>query len=106
MSDKKVITRFAPSPTGLLHLGAYRTTIFSYLYAKKHGGEFILRIEDTDPARDKKEYEDNILESLEWLGLRYDKFYRQSENIERHKFFIDKMIKEGSAYISKEEAKD
>ncbi|MEK7564066.1 MAG: glutamate--tRNA ligase family protein [Patescibacteria group bacterium] len=104
--NPKVITRFAPSPTGLLHLGTYRTTIFSYLYAKKHGGEFILRIEDTDPARDKKEYEDNILESLEWLGLKYDKFYRQSENIDRHKFYIQKLIDEGSAYISKEEAKD
>ena len=105
-STNKVVTRFAPSPTGLLHLGTYRTAIFAYLQAKKYGGDFILRIEDTDKSRDKKEYEENIIESLEWLGLKHDKFYRQSENLERHKFYIEKMIKEGTAYISKEEAKD
>lgn len=102
----KVVTRFAPSPTGLLHLGTYRTAIFAYLFAKKNNGDFILRIEDTDKSRDKKEYEDNIIESLKWLGLSYDKFYRQSENLERHKFYLEKMITEGSAYISQEEAKD
>ncbi len=103
---KKVVTRFAPSPTGFLHIGGYRTAIFAYLYAKHNGGEFILRIEDTDRERNKKEYEDNILESLKWIGLEYDKFYRQSENVNRHKFFLEKMIKEGTAYISKEAAKD
>ncbi len=106
MSNQKVVTRFAPSPTGLLHLGTYRTAIFAYLYAKHHGGEFILRIEDTDPARDKKEYEDNILESFKWLGLTYDKFYRQSEHVDKYKFYIDKLIALGHAYISKEQAKD
>jgi glutamyl-tRNA synthetase len=104
--DKKVITRFAPSPTGFLHLGNYRTAIFSYLYAKKHGGSFVLRIEDTDRERSKKEYEENIIESLQWLGLLYDKFYKQSEHVDKHKFYLEKMIKEGNAYISKEEAKD
>lgn len=103
---KEIITRFAPSPTGLLHLGAYRTAIFSYLYAKKHNGLFILRIEDTDKERSKKEYEESIIESLKWMNLDYDKFYRQSENLARHKFFLEKMIADGSAYISKEEAKD
>lgn len=102
----KIVTRFAPSPTGFLHLGNYRTAIFAYLYAKKHKGDFVLRIEDTDKERSKKEYEDNIIESLKWLGLPYDKFYRQSEHVDKHKFYLEKMIKEGSAYISKEEAKD
>ncbi|MDP1760242.1 MAG: glutamate--tRNA ligase [Candidatus Woesebacteria bacterium] len=104
--EQKVITRFAPSPTGFMHLGVYRTAIFSYLFSKKNKGDFVLRIEDTDKERSKKEYEDNIIESLEWLGLSYDKFYRQSELVDRHKFYIEKMIKEGKAYISKEEAKD
>jgi len=106
MEEKKVITRFAPSPTGNLHCGAYRTAIFAYLYARKNNGTFVLRIEDTDKERSKKEYEENILESLKWLGLDYDKFYRQSENVKRHKEILEKMIKDGHAYISKEEAKD
>lgn len=105
-SSKKVVTRFAPSPTGNLHCGAYRTAIFAYLYARKHGGNFILRIEDTDKERNKKEYEDNILESLSWLGLEYDNFFRQSENAPRHKEVLEKMVADGHAYISKEEAKD
>ena len=106
MSDIKVVTRFAPSPTGFLHLGNYRTAIFAYLYAKKHKGSFVLRIEDTDKERSKKEYEENVIESLDWLGLSYDKFYRQSEHVAKHKFYLEKMIKEGKAYISKEKAKD
>lgn len=103
---KKIVTRFAPSPTGLLHCGNYRTALFSYLYARQHKGEFILRIEDTDRARSKPEYEANIIESLQWLGLAYDKFYRQSERVTRHQFFLEKLIAEGKAYLSKEEAKD
>jgi glutamyl-tRNA synthetase len=106
MEQKKVVTRFAPSPTGYLHLGAYRTAIFSYLYAKKNNGTFILRIEDTDRERSKKEYEENIIESLKWMGLDYDQFYKQSENADKHKAYLEKMIKDDSAYISKEEAKD
>ncbi len=105
-NTKKVVTRFAPSPTGNLHSGAYRTAIFSYLYARKHQGTFVLRIEDTDKERSKKEYEDNILESLKWLGLEYDVFVRQSENVGRHQAILEKMIEDGHAYISKEEAKD
>ena len=106
MSEQKVVTRFAPSPTGLLHLGAYRTAIFSYLYAKRHKGVFVLRIEDTDKERSKKEYEENIIESLKWMGLSYDKFFRQSEHVDIHKNYLEKMIKDGYAFISKEEAKD
>ena len=102
----KVVTRFAPSPTGKLHCGAYRTAIFAYLFARKHGGEFVLRIEDTDKERSTKENEDNILESLTWLGLEHDRFYRQSEHVARHKEILEKMIADGHAYISREEAKD
>lgn len=104
--ETKVVTRFAPSPTGYLHLGAYRTAIFAYLFAKKHNGTFVLRIEDTDRERSTKEFEENIIESLKWLGLSYDKFYRQSEHVDIHKTYLEKMIKEGSAYLSKEPAKD
>ncbi len=101
-----VVTRFAPSPTGFLHLGAYRTAIFAYLFARKHGGKFILRIEDTDRERNKKEYEEDIMASLKWLSLEHDVFYRQSEHVARHREVLLKMIENGFAYISKEAAKD
>ena len=101
-----VITRIAPSPTGLLHLGTYRTAVFAYLYAKKMGGKFIVRIEDTDKARSKEEYKDNILESLRWLSISYDALYIQSEHITSHTSHLKRLIDAGSAYISKEEAKD
>ncbi|MDP1625069.1 MAG: glutamate--tRNA ligase family protein [bacterium] len=102
----KVVTRFAPSPTGLLHSGNYRTAVFSYLYARQHGGKFILRIEDTDKARSKKEYEDNIFESLEWLGLEYDEMYRQSDRTDIYVEYLQKLIDDDKAYVSKEPAKD
>lgn len=105
-NTSKIVTRFAPSPTGNLHCGAYRTAIFSYLYARKHGGEFVLRIEDTDKERSKSEYEQNIMESLTWLGLQHDRFYRQSEHVERHQQILEQLITDGHAYISREEAKD
>lgn len=101
----KVITRFAPSPTGLLHAGNYRTAVFSYLFARQNAGKFILRIEDTDKERSKKEYEDNILDSLKWLGINYDEFHRQSERLEQHKKYIKQLIESGHAYVSKEELK-
>lgn len=100
------MTRFAPSPTGLLHLGNYRTAVFSYLFARQRNGKFIVRIEDTDKERSKKEYEENIVESLAWLGLDYDEFYKQSGRIESHRKYLNKLIAEGLAYVSKEEAKD
>ncbi len=105
-NTQKVVARFAPSPTGTLHAGNYRTAVFSYLYAKKYSGEFILRIEDTDKARSTKEYEENIMESLSWLDLPFDTIYRQSENVERHKEVLVKLIAEGKAYISKEEVRE
>ncbi|OHA84023.1 MAG: glutamate--tRNA ligase [Candidatus Yonathbacteria bacterium RIFCSPLOWO2_01_FULL_47_33b] len=100
----QIVTRFAPSPTGLLHAGNYRTAVFSYLFARQRGGKFILRIEDTDKERSKKEYEDNILESLKWLGLDYDEFHRQSERAPAHKKYLKQLIDGGFAYVSKEEA--
>lgn len=99
-----VVTRFAPSPTGLLHAGNYRTAVFSYLYARQNNGKFILRIEDTDKERSKKEYEDNILDSLKWLDLEHDEFHRQSERAPQHKKYLQYLIDKGFAYVSKEEA--
>lgn len=98
----KVVTRFAPSPTGYFHAGSYRTALFSYIYSRQHHGKFILRIEDTDRKRSKKEYEDNIIDSLEWMGLKYDEFYRQSERSKIYAKAINKLIDKGHAYVSEE----
>ena len=94
-----VVTRFAPSPTGYLHLGNARTAIFSYLFARHHGGKFILRIEDTDRERSRKEFEESILEDLGWLGIDWDEFYRQSERFELYKKYVDKLLETGHAYL-------
>ncbi len=102
----KVVTRIAPSPTGYLHFGLARTALFNYLYARKQGGEYILRIEDTDTARNKPEFEADIIEQFDWLGLSYDRSYRQSEHLERHKQCLQELIAKGLAYVSKEPAKD
>ncbi len=101
-NDGKIVTRFAPSPTGYFHVGSYRTALFSCIFARQNGGKFILRIEDTDKERSKKEYEENIIESLEWLGLKYDAFFRQSDRTEIYKKYIQKLIDGGHAYISHE----
>ncbi len=103
--EEKVVTRFAPSPTGLLHGGNYRTAVFAYLFAKKTDGEFIIRIEDTDKQRSKKEYEDNIWETIGWLNLMPDRRFRQSEHQGRHSELLQKLIEEGKAYVSNEEIK-
>jgi len=102
-----VRTRFAPSPTGFLHIGGARTALFSWAYAKKHGGEFILRIEDTDVARSTPEAVQAILDGMQWLGLDYDQgpFY-QMQRMDRYKVVIQSMLAAGSAYYcysSKEE---
>lgn len=102
----KVVTRFAPSPTGFLHLGGARTALFNYLFTKQNNGKFILRIEDTDKERSKKEYEDDILEGIKWLGLNFDEMYRQSDRKEIYKKYIEKLISENKAYISKEENRE
>lgn len=104
--NQPIVTRFAPSPTGHMHTGSYRTAFFSYLYAKRHGGKFILRIEDTDKERSKQEYTDEIFKVFETIGISYDEKYIQSENLPRHRELLQKMIAENTAYVSKEEAKD
>jgi len=102
MKDK-VITRYPPSPTGPHHIGNVRTALFNYLFAKNSGGIFIVRIEDTDRDRSKKEYEEEILQGLDWLGIRLDEeFWRQSERRDIYKKYLDKLIKDNRAYISEE----
>lgn len=103
---QKIVVRMAPSPTGMLHVGTARTTLYNYLFARKNGGKFIMRIEDTDKERSTKEYEDNIIEGLKWLGLSWDEFHRQSERTEIYISYIKKMLENGSAYVSKEEPKE
>ena len=94
-----VRTRFAPSPTGVLHLGSVRTALFCWLYARHHDGQFILRIEDTDRERSTKENVDAILEGMDWLGLDWDEgpFY-QTERYDRYREVIDQWLEQGKAY--------
>ena len=91
-------TRFAPSPTGYLHLGNARTAIFSYLFARHQGGEFILRVEDTDRERSRREFEEMLLRDLEWLGLDWDSFYRQSERFDIYREYVNRLLERGHAY--------
>lgn len=94
-----VKTRFAPSPTGYLHVGGVRTALFSWLYARKHGGQFVLRIEDTDLERSTQESVNAILEGMTWLGLEYDEgpFY-QTQRFDRYNQAIDELLEKGLAY--------
>ncbi|MEE2944232.1 MAG: glutamate--tRNA ligase [Pseudomonadota bacterium] len=91
-------TRFAPSPTGYIHVGNLRTALMNFLIAKKAGGTFILRIDDTDPERSKQEYVDAIQQDLEWLGLTWDKIERQSERLDRYHAAADKLREMGRFY--------
>ncbi|MFM2374697.1 MAG: hypothetical protein RLZZ234_692 [Candidatus Parcubacteria bacterium] len=100
-----IVTRIAPSPTGYLHIGTARTALFNYLFARKHGGTFIVRSEDTDRARSKPEFEAEILEGLAWLGFEHDEFYRQSERSDIYRNHLETLIETGKAYLSKEESK-
>jgi len=95
----KVRTRIAPSPTGFLHLGTARTALYSWAYARHHGGEFVLRIEDTDVARSTQDSTDQILASMHWLGLDYDEgpIY-QMQRLERYRAVIAQMLEAGTAY--------
>ena len=97
--DEKVRVRFAPSPTGYLHIGGARTALFNYLFARKNRGVFILRIEDTDVARSSKELSDVIIEDLRWLGMDFDEgpIY-QSERLEIYRSVANKLVDEGKAY--------
>ncbi|AXI48120.1 glutamate--tRNA ligase [Sulfitobacter sp. SK012] len=89
----KTITRFAPSPTGWIHVGNLRTALMNYLIARKAGGEFILRIDDTDPVRSKEEYVDGIKRDLEWLGLHWDRVERQSLRMDRYEAAAEELRK-------------
>ena len=96
--------RFAPSPTGNLHIGSARTALFNWLYACSRKGQFILRIEDTDLSRSKKEYVDEILNSLKWLGFEWDEIYYQSQRFDIYREYAQKALKDGHAYIEKSES--
>ena len=105
-----VATRFAPSPTGPLHIGGVRTALFNWLFSKNNKGKFYLRIEDTDKERSKDEYKDQIIQSLKWIGIQHDeKEYIQSKNIIKHKEIANELLKKGFAYkcyCSEEEIKE
>ena len=109
MSERKVRVRFAPSPTGPLHIGGVRTALFNYLFAKQHGGDFVFRIEDTDSNRFVPGAEDYIVESFRWLGIPFDEGvgfggehgpYRQSERREIYKEYVGRLLDEGKAYYA------
>lgn len=91
-------TRFAPSPTGYIHVGNLRTALFNYLITRKAGGTFILRIDDTDPERSKEEYVDGIKQDLEWLGIEWDKLERQSQRLDRYEDAAQKLREMGRFY--------
>jgi glutamyl-tRNA synthetase len=94
-----IVTRFAPSPTGMLHIGSARTALFNWLYAKHCGGKYLLRIEDTDKARSTDEATRQVLESLNWLGLHNDyETIIQSERVERHRAIAEELVNSGKAY--------
>jgi glutamyl-tRNA synthetase len=107
MESKAVVTRFAPSPTGYMHIGGVRTALFAWAYARKHGGTFILRIEDTDKAREVEGSIEHIIESLQWLGLSWDEGpdvggshapYLQSQRLSSYKKYAQMLIEKGYAY--------
>src|SRR5690554_5208002 len=103
----EIRTRFAPSPSGYLHIGGARTALFNYLYAKAMKGSFVVRVEDTDQERSTPESEKAILDSLEWLGIKADEGvreggphgpYRQSQRLDHYRPYTEKLLKEGKAY--------
>ena len=105
MTDKPRV-RFAPSPTGSLHIGGAHTALFNWLYARRNGGSFILRIEDTDMERSTKEYEQSILDGMRWMGLDWDEGpdkggdfgpYRQSGRMDLYKKYMQQLLGEGKA---------
>ena len=107
--DRKVRVRFAPSPTGPLHIGGVRTALFNFLFARAHGGDMILRIEDTDSNRFVPGAEEYIIEALEWFGIKFDEGvgygggygpYRQSERRDIYRKYVDQLLEEGKAYIA------
>lgn len=113
--SEKVRVRFAPSPTGPLHIGGVRTALFNYLFAKKHGGDFVLRIEDTDQKRFVEGAEEYIIESLNWAGIPHNEGqgvggeygpYKQSERMHLYKEYADRLIENGKAYYAFDTAEE
>ena len=109
MAERKVRVRFAPSPTGALHIGGVRTALYNYLFARQHGGEFVFRIEDTDSTRFVPGAEEYIIESFKWLGIKFDEGvsyggshgpYRQSERRSIYKKYVEQLLAEDKAYIA------
>ena len=109
MSERRVRVRFAPSPTGALHIGGVRTALYNYLFAKQHGGDLVFRIEDTDSNRFVPGAEEYIIESFKWLGIKFDEGvsfggnygpYRQSERRDIYKKYVDQLLEAGKAYIA------
>ena len=104
---EEIITRFAPSPTGYLHIGGLRTALFNYLYARANGGKFLLRIEDTDLARNSTDAKEAIIQAFDWVGLDYDgEVVYQSQRFPLYTQYIQQLLDEGKAYycyMSKEE---
>ncbi|MBR5963289.1 MAG: glutamate--tRNA ligase [Bacteroidaceae bacterium] len=109
MSERRVRVRFAPSPTGPLHIGGVRTALYNYLFARQHGGDFVFRIEDTDSSRFVPGAEEYILEAFAWLGITFDEGvsfggehgpYRQSERREIYKEYVKQLLDSGKAYIA------
>ena len=103
----EVRVRIAPSPTGDPHVGTAYIALFNWIFARHHGGKFILRIEDTDQSRSRKEYEDNIFEALRWCGIQWDEGpdvggpkgpYRQSERLSIYQKHVETLVQEGHAY--------
>ena len=98
--------RFAPSPTGFMHIGNARIAIINYLFCKKNNGKFLFRIDDTDSQRSKKEYEDSIRKDIDWLGITYDETFRQSERLSRYQEVMNQLIKKGVLYKCFETAEE
>src|SRR5688500_17757456 len=101
-----VVTRFAPAPTGRLHVGNIRTAVHNWLWARRHGGRFILRIDDTDRERSREEFVEAIGEDLAWIGLDVDETHRQSERFGRYEAALDRLAAEGRAYPAYETAQE
>ena len=97
-STRPVRVRFAPSPTGDMHIGGGRTALFNWLFARRHGGAFILRLDDTDRARGKPEYEAAIERDLVWLGLVWDRKERQSDRLAHYDKARDSLVASGRLY--------
>jgi len=109
MTERKVRVRFAPSPTGPLHIGGVRTALYNYLFARQHGGDLVFRIEDTDTTRFVPEAEAYIIEAFQWLGIKFDEGvsfggshgpYRQSERRDIYKKYVQQLLDNGKAYIA------